>query len=452
MISMLLLRTYYGIDIHSDAHGDLGIVEYATNKFPDLTFVTAATIADQSPLIDLHVIDGNAEELLPDELLDRLEEVYDYIIVKTAAPSINLDLEFVKILRKEYPHARIMLAGHAAKIVRKWINDKVKAVDQVIEMPLDLYMYQFVNGNKDKVEIDDFPTPNYLLFPYDKYTDAEGEKRFCIQASRGCMMRCGYCPYSAFYGDKISFRAVEKIIDDIKQLLPLEPEVIQFRDQYFTADRKRVLELCTRIIEEGIKIKWVCETRIDYLDKELVDIMIQAGLDMICFGVESGNDEILSSFNRIKCNQNSMQAIVDYLNKRQVKTLGFYIIGFPQDTWETAQQTYSYAVKLNSKYAKFSAYEPCVFDDKNEVNRDINPRIFKNYKNEMDLNIDAYLNNDEVEYLVKFFTMMYEYSRDDLHSIYNYHYKNQWKYEKMIKQLIPLGEDLNKLCEVLRKM
>ena len=58
----------------------------------------------------------------------------------------------------------------------------------------------------------------------------------------------------------------------------------------FTVSREQVVELCRRINSEGLKIRWTCNSRVDYVDEEMLQLMGQAGCWMISWGIESGNE------------------------------------------------------------------------------------------------------------------------------------------------------------------
>lgn len=450
MKKILLLRAFYGVNIHSDAHGDLGIHEYTANCFPDLPFLTAATIASRTDEFDLHVIDAIADRLLPDEMLRSLKESYDCIFLKATAPAIRQDLELMRQLKEKYPESKTFIAGHIAKLIKNWILENRKDIDGVIEEPIDVFMYKFAHGIEDsaQINIDDFPTPDYNLINYKNFKDDNGKPRLCLQTSRGCPMKCSYCPYSAFYGDKISFRSIDNIILDIKELLKLNPSVLQFRDQYFTANRKFTEELCRRIIKEGLKFKWVCETRLDNFDNSLVDLMAQAGLDMICFGVESGSASVLENYNRDSMNMHKLKKIIDHINNKGIKTLAFYIVGFPEDTWETVNDTYDLAVKLNTSYVKFSAFEPCVID---MSEKNFTPYIFNPFENSMNITVNSNLSKDEIKYLVQLFTIMFCFKNESLKKSYKKIYEYNSKYETMLEKLKTLSTDFNKISMYIRE-
>ena len=62
---------------------------------------------------------------------------------------------------------------------------------------------------------------------------------------------------------------------------------INFIDDAFTIDKKRLVDLCDLLIDKKVNIGWSCATRIDFLDHELIIKMRKAGCKMINFGIES---------------------------------------------------------------------------------------------------------------------------------------------------------------------
>jgi radical SAM superfamily enzyme YgiQ (UPF0313 family) len=47
------------------------------------------------------------------------------------------------------------------------------------------------------------------------------------------------------------------------------------------------------MIGEKIGIKWTCNSRVDYVDEEMLSLMGKAGCRLISWGIESGNEQIL---------------------------------------------------------------------------------------------------------------------------------------------------------------
>ena len=74
--------------------------------------------------------------------------------------------------------------------------------------------------------------------------------------------------------------------------------LVRFQDDTFTLNKQRALDICNGILEKGLDIKWVCDTRVDKIDVELLKRMKEAGCSRVKIGVESGSDEILRKMHK----------------------------------------------------------------------------------------------------------------------------------------------------------
>ena len=441
----LLVRPWYGVNIHTDAQGEYGTVLHSNDVFPDLPLLYAATMLDQSDDYDVLYIDAYTNRILPDELLRRIKEAsFDKIIVKTTAASIKSDIELIRQIKANDPDSYVMTAGHAAKDLKSWIDANTD-IDEVIEEPLDKFIYRYVHGEDGTVN--DLPTPDYSLVDYKRYTDDLGRVRLTVQASRGCPMNCAYCPYIRFY-DKYEPRDVDHIMEDVRSLASLGAEVIQFRDQFFTCDRKKVRELCSRMIEENIKVSWICETKLDSLDEEMIDIMKQAGLFMVCFGIESGDQTMMDSYNSNKGSLAKQQATVALLRSKGILTMAFYIIGFPEDTWDSVRDTYDYANKIASDIVAFNEYTLFPF----ERDEEFTPDVFFPFANATNVPVESNLTREEIRYVIDLFSAMYTADHDCLEKAYTFNHLISAQYKKTVALLAGCGNDLQKMSDAIRQM
>ena len=439
---ILLIRPYYGVNIHTDAQGEFGTILNSNDIFPDLPLINAATVIDQSDDHEVIIIDAAAERMLPDELLDRISATeFDVAVVKAAAPSIRSDIEVIKRIKKEFPGCKAMIAGQAAKILKKWLYANTP-VDTVIEEPVDLYFYRYVN--RSDASINDLPSPDYSLVDHTRYTDDYNNIRLTIQASRGCPMGCRYCPYIQFY-DAFEMRDVEKVFEDFKAAA-VGADIIQFRDQFFTCNKAKIRELCHLIIDSGIKVRWICETRLDSLDADLVKLMKDAGLFLICFGVESGDKQIIEEYNSNKGDLKDQKDGIALINSLGIMTMAFYIIGFPEDTWESIEKTYRYADEINSDITAFNEY--CDFDLSGLA--DPSPDIFVPFENMTVTARKSNLSREEIRYAIELFSTMYTLKHDPLQKAYEYNHKLVENSRKLASEISGYDGDLDLMSRQIR--
>ncbi len=78
----------------------------------------------------------------------------------------------------------------------------------------------------------------------------------------------------------------------------------------FTVNREQVMTFCDLMISEGLDIKWTCNSRVDYVDEEMLHMMGQAGCRLISWGIESGNEQILRHVRKGAYPEKAEQALI----------------------------------------------------------------------------------------------------------------------------------------------
>lgn len=144
--------------------------------------------------------------------------------------------------------------------------------------------------------LDDLPHPSahYESFGVDRYAQFE----FLI-TSRGCPARCTFCSTPEFWGTRLRYRSAEHVLDELRLLQERFGLVtFSFRDDTFTVDKKRTIELCRRIIDSGLHFLWDCQSRVSAVDEERLLWMRRAGCQRVQYGVESGSETILMKLNK----------------------------------------------------------------------------------------------------------------------------------------------------------
>jgi anaerobic magnesium-protoporphyrin IX monomethyl ester cyclase len=180
---------------------------------------------------------------------------------------------------------------------------------------------------------------------------------FPLLASRSCPEFCTYCPHRIL--STYRARSVKSIADEMAHLCDQFPRpYIIFRDPLFTQDRARVLELCDEIKTRGLSLRFECETRLDRLDPELLDVMQTAGLRAISFGVESVSSDVLRRVGRRPTPEAHQRLIIEHCRTRKIATAAFFVLGFLEDDWSSIGATIEYATDLGPTVAQFKLLTP----------------------------------------------------------------------------------------------
>lgn len=211
-------------------------------------------------------------------------------------------------------------------------------------------------------DLDTIPFPARHLLPMKLYRTKPSALDklpiYSIVGSRGCPFRCTFCAQP--FGKKYRYHSAKRICDEIEHLInDYDAKGINFKDDTFTLNRKHVTEICHEIIKRGInkKITWVCATRVNAIDKPLLELMKKAGCTMIHYGVESGNQRLIDSIHKGIKLEEVMQAFK--LTREVGIVIGsYYILGLPSETREESLNTIKFAKLANPDWVSFTITIP----------------------------------------------------------------------------------------------
>jgi radical SAM superfamily enzyme YgiQ (UPF0313 family) len=206
--------------------------------------------------------------------------------------------------------------------------------------------------------LSDMPLPMHHLLPLDKYRMPMIRGPFTfIVTSRGCPAGCTYCIKHVSYQFSTRVRKPEDIMEELWVLKGLGINNIHMYADLFTVSRDQVMGLCKLMIEEKIDMRWMCNSRVDYVDEELLQMMAKAGNWLISWGIESGNEEILRHAHKGAYPDKAERAL-RWAHEAGIKNWGYFIIGLPGETEETIRETIEFSKSLPLDIALFHVAAP----------------------------------------------------------------------------------------------
>ena len=207
-------------------------------------------------------------------------------------------------------------------------------------------------------DLNEIPLPMHHLLPLNYYRMPliKGPYAFVVP-SRGCPAGCKFCIKHVSYNYAVRVRSTENIMAELLSLKKLGINNVTMYADLFTVNREHVVSLCRAMIEERIDMKWMCNSRVDYVDEEMLALMGQAGCHMISWGIESGSKEILQRIHKGTDPERAAQSL-QWARKAGIKNFGYFIIGLPGETEETIQQTIAFSKNLPLNLAIFHIAAP----------------------------------------------------------------------------------------------
>ncbi len=363
------------------------------------------------PVYNVAVIDANAEFMGWDEFGRKLDELKPrYYMTQVTAPTLENDMfgcflakargaktiafgTHVTPIPKEtlrpYPALDFVLVGEPDLTIRDLIDHLENRIDErsdeinsIFEKHDPLYKPAFAeNGELDMhgikgvawrkgeelvvnftrpfiADLNDLPMPMHELLPLEKYRMPliKGPFTFIV-TSRGCPAGCTYCIKHVSYQYSTRLRSPKLLVEEMWLLKEYGIHNIHMYADLFTVNRDQVMELCQLMIDENINIKWTCNSRVDYVDEEMLTLMGKAGCRLISWGIESGNEQILKHARKGAYPDKAARSL-QWAKNAGIMNWGYFIIGLPGETEETIRDTINFAKKLPLDIALFHVAAP----------------------------------------------------------------------------------------------
>jgi len=221
---------------------------------------------------------------------------------------------------------------------------------------------QIVYTNKRQMtDMSKLPLPAWHYFDLDKYSSVAVKNKRCmpVMASRGCPDLCKFC-YKGVFGAKLRVREPESLVDEIlwlKEKYNINEFV--FLDENITTKKEFIFRFCELLIEKEVNLPWFLGSgvRVDRVDDEIVSTMKRAGCYRVSLGVESGNEQILKDMGK-KITKDQVRNAVALFKKYKYEITLYFLLGYPTETKETAQDTIDFAKELNTDLAQFPMLTP----------------------------------------------------------------------------------------------
>ncbi len=219
--------------------------------------------------------------------------------------------------------------------------------------------HMFINHQIEVIEnLDKMPFPDYTQLPMEKYFSfnvpfspfPRGKRVMQVYTSRGCPVGCTFCA-STNFNKKFRSRSPDNIIDEIKLYKKLfNIDEIQFADDNLTFDRKRSIELFTKLKE--LNLQWCTPNgiMINTLNKDLIDLMIDSGMYQITLSIDSGSEKVLKEEHRKPVDLSKVPDLAEYLGKRNILVHATLVVGMPNETVKDIKDGFKFVenIYLNS--------------------------------------------------------------------------------------------------------
>ncbi len=184
-----------------------------------------------------------------------------------------------------------------------------------------------------------------------------GERMTTMMTSRGCPYACTYC-FKGLFGRRYITTPNDLIIAEMEEIHDQYGiDHFYFVDDLFVVNIKRLMEFVECMKERKLGFKWQCLARVDRLEKEHYVAMAEAGCSKIHYGIETGDPEMMVRVDK-EATLTQVANAVRWCSDAGIMAKGYFMLGLPGETEETAKRTIDMACELQLTEAMFSLTTP----------------------------------------------------------------------------------------------
>lgn len=217
-----------------------------------------------------------------------------------------------------------------------------------------------VNSPEFIDDLDEIPLPARHLLQmnlYDrKFELLEVEPVDIMNVVRGCPFNCSFCETKEIWGHVSRYFSPSRIVEEIEHLAnTYGTKGFYFIGDNFTINEKVTRAVCELLIKKELDVEWVCDTRVDLVSRNLLEIMREAGCRTIWFGVESGSPRILQKLNKGITLEQAVKAF-KLCKEVGIRTACSFLMGIPGEKVEDMEATFKFAKTLNPDWCQFNIF------------------------------------------------------------------------------------------------
>jgi radical SAM superfamily enzyme YgiQ (UPF0313 family) len=205
-------------------------------------------------------------------------------------------------------------------------------------------------------DLDSLPIPDYNLVDLDQYHMYSfpvplfrAVKWGQMLSSRGCPYPCTHCSFDhrQTFGRPFRTLSPERVVDNMEAMVSHGANAISIEDDCFSLKRAHAVAVCDEIERRGLKVKWVAQTRVDLIDRDLIARMKRVGCVGLSLGIESGNDRVLKHLKKGFTREQALEGIREAQNQGIMLRL-LFMVGMPTETADEIRDTITLALEAKA--------------------------------------------------------------------------------------------------------
>ena len=213
------------------------------------------------------------------------------------------------------------------------------------------------------------PLTNYRAYNwFAGYDDAQRCPYAAIYTSLGCVFKCDFCMINmvnrtsptqrdAAEASGMRFLPTDMVLRECEKLAAMGVKNVRIADEMFFLNRQHYLPILNGLVERNLGLNLWAYARVDTVRPEHLALFKKAGVNWICLGIEAANQTVRREATKGRYEDVNIRQVCREIQAADINLLANFIIGLPEDTPETVQETLDLALDLCAEHTNFY---PCM--------------------------------------------------------------------------------------------
>jgi len=327
--------------------------------------------------IDSAIAEVDSITTLTDKSISSFVLEFKPAVVGFAVYQVNIGLamKLAKLIKMCDPSIVVVLGGPQATFMPPQALTQMPDVDMIIRGEGEIVMPALIKclerqGDIKKVKgiafrlgdeiyetatqplvrnLDKLPSPYQTgVFRWSDHATAT------MLTSRGCTYNCSFCYTPRAFNRTIRVHSSRRVLADMDICVKNGIRRFFFADPSFTFDKKLVKAIMRGIIKKHWEIEIWCETRVELVDANLLNLMSRAGVKYLAYGLESVDQEVNKAINK-QIDLRQFEETIRLTQSTGIEPEVFTLYGLPKQTRQSCLKTLSFlqglGVKINGNSA-----------------------------------------------------------------------------------------------------
>ena len=184
-----------------------------------------------------------------------------------------------------------------------------------------------------------------------------------LYTSLGCRFKCDFCMINILNrvdnedsivssnSPNMRFWSPAFILQEFEKLADMGVSRIRISDEMFFLNQRYFEPLLQGVIDRGLNLNMWSYTRVDTVRERYLELFRSAGIEWLAVGIEAGNRSVRREVSKGTFEIEDIGSVVRLIQSSGINVAANYIFGFPEDNFETMQQTLDLAIELNTEMA-----------------------------------------------------------------------------------------------------